>query len=67
MSVFTVIGFWPDTNQRFATYVKAASATEAEAKCADHHEGVAICGIVRGRHQCAETKSEMIYNAPYDQ
>ena len=67
MSVFTVIGFWPDTDQRFATYVKAKNATEAEAKCAEHHVSVTICGIIRGRHECVDTKSQLIrHTAPHD-
>lgn len=67
MAVFTVIGFWPDTDQRFATHVKARNATEAEAKCAEHHACVTICGIIRGRHECVDTKSQLIHTAPHDQ
>lgn len=66
MADFTVIGFWSDTDQRFATHVMAANATEAETKCAEHHAGVAICGVIHGRHQCVDTKSELIYTAPYN-
>jgi hypothetical protein len=61
MSDFTVIGFWPDTDQRFATYVRAMNANEAEAKCARTHEGVTICGVLQGRHQCVDTKSHVTY------
>jgi len=66
MAIFTVIGFWSDTDQRFATHVTARNSTEAEAKCAEYHSGVTICGIVRGRHQCVDTKSQLIHSAPYD-
>ena len=64
---FTVIGFWSDTDQRFATHVTATSAIEAETKCADRNAGVTICAVIRGRHQCLDTNSELTYTAPYDQ
>ncbi len=54
MNVFTIIGWWADTGQRFATHIKAATATEAEAICAGRHEGVIVCGVIRGRHECAD-------------
>lgn len=34
MSKFTVIGYYPDTSQRFALHVEADTADEAEGKCA---------------------------------
>ena len=67
MSVFTVIGFWSDTDQRFATYVKAKNTTEAGAKCAEYHVDVTICGIIHGQHECVDTKSQLIHTATHNQ
>lgn len=67
MADFTVIGFWPDTAQRFATHVRAPNAIEAEIKCAEHHAGVTICGVIRGRHQCVDKESHLSCTSPYDQ
>ena len=66
MVVFTVIGLWPDTDQRFATHVSAQNAKEAEAKCAKQYAGVTICGIIRGRHACVDSKSQLVHATLYD-
>jgi hypothetical protein len=63
MAVFTVIGFWPDTDQRFATHVKAKNVAEAEAKCAERYASVAICGVLSGQHVCVDTKSQLVHIA----
>ena len=52
---FTVIGYWPDTSQRFATCVEATNADEAEMTCLDQYAGVVVCGVVLGRHECVDT------------
>lgn len=57
---FTVIGLWSDTDQRFATHVSAQNAKEAETKCVEQYAGVTICGIIRGRHECVDTKSQLV-------
>lgn len=67
MAFFTVIGFWPDTEQRFATHIKAMNATEAENKCVKVHAGVAICGVLRGRLECVDTSSQLVSTALRDQ
>jgi hypothetical protein len=64
MAVFTVIGFWPDTDQRFATHVEAKNVTEAEAKCVERYTGVAICGVISGQHECVDTKMQSIHVTP---
>lgn len=51
---FTVIGYWPDTMQRFADAVRAASAADAEDRCLQKHNGVAVCGVLEGLHQPAD-------------
>jgi len=67
MAFFTVIGFWPDTGQRFATHIKAMSALEAETRCVNVHAGVAICGVLRGRLECVDTSSQLVSTALHDQ
>jgi len=57
VAVFTVIGLWTDTDQRFATHIRAKNAVEAEATCSKHNEGVTICGVIKGRHECVDLES----------
>jgi len=59
MTVFTVIGLWTDSGQRFATHIHAKNAIEAEATCSKHNEGVTICGVIKGRHECADLESKI--------
>jgi len=40
---FTVVGFWPDTDQRFCDLVLATNASTAEQKCLKNNPGLAIC------------------------
>jgi hypothetical protein len=54
-SPYTVIGYWTDTMQRFATSLSAASADDAERACLHLHPGVAVCGVLAGYHRSAET------------
>ena len=60
MAVFTVVGLWTDTDQRFATHIQAKNAVEAEAVCAKHNEGVTICGVIQGRHKCIDLEPHVI-------
>ncbi len=59
MAIFTLIGYWADTHQRFATYVYAQGPIEAEEICLHRYRGVAICGVVRGRHKCLDTATHV--------
>jgi hypothetical protein len=43
-----VVGFWPDTHQRFAAGGRYETAKEAEDDIVARHPGVAICGVVVG-------------------
>jgi hypothetical protein len=45
---FTVVGFWPDTNQRFACSYQASDAGMAEALCGKAHPGIAIVAVFEG-------------------
>jgi hypothetical protein len=51
MPVFTIIGIWTDTDQRFATHIEAKNSIEAEAICSKHNEGLTICGVIQGCHE----------------
>lgn len=60
MLSFTIIGYWPDTLQRFADCIDAIGPMEAEIACARKHPGVAICGVLQGKHQCVDA-SEYVF------
>jgi site-specific DNA-cytosine methylase len=51
---YTVIGYWPDSMQRFADYIEAENPEEAEKAIMDKHSGVSICAVIEGQHQCAD-------------
>jgi len=48
MNLYTIVGFWPDTGQRFAECFRASSPAEAEALCAEVHKGLAIVATFNG-------------------
>ena len=52
---FTVIGFYADTKQRFADSFKASSPEEAEEMCLRQYDGVSVCGVIKGNHNCADS------------
>ena len=54
LNPFTVIGFWADTEQRFCDVVSATSASMAENLCLQSNPGVAVCGVIAGRHACVD-------------
>lgn len=51
---YTVLGFWPDSMQRFSDYVEAANPNEAEKLMLNKHNGVSICAVIEGQHQCVD-------------
>jgi site-specific DNA-cytosine methylase len=51
---YTVIGYWPDSMQRFADYIEAVNPQEAETAVLNKHNGVAICAVIEGRRQCVD-------------
>jgi len=55
MKKYTVIGYWPDTMQRFAASVEAVNPEDAEAATLHKHHGLAVCGVVEGQHQCVDS------------
>jgi hypothetical protein len=60
---FTVIGFWPDTNNRFAETFEAKTAAAAERICAMTNPGLAICGTIKGAARAADRKSQVTFTA----
>jgi site-specific DNA-cytosine methylase len=63
-SFFTVIGYWANSMQRFADSVAAANAEDAEKIILDRHQGVSICGVIRGRHKCVDVYAT-VQNSDY--
>ena len=59
MTYFTVVGFYPDTLQRFSEWLEANNADEAELKCSEVFPGLAVCGIIAGCHACSETTNRV--------
>jgi len=47
---FTVVGFYPDSEQRFCDFFVASSAIAAEQKCQRTYPGLAVCGVFKGHH-----------------
>lgn len=52
---FTVIGFWPDTGQRFSDVIFTTTATFAEEQCLQTYPGIAVCGVIAGSHLCIDS------------
>jgi hypothetical protein len=61
-TAFTVIGFWPDTDQRFCDVVRAATASKAEDLCLQSYPGVAVCGVIAGSHTCVDASPYLTCN-----
>lgn len=55
--IYTVIGFYPDTNQRWASSYEATSAGSAERKARDEYPDVAIVATLLGDHQIIDCKT----------
>lgn len=55
MHTFTVVGYWPDSDQRFCTWLTAATASAAERQCLDEHPGISVCAVFDGKHAAVDT------------
>ncbi|MDR1100720.1 MAG: DNA cytosine methyltransferase [Treponema sp.] len=53
-NTYTVIGYRSDSMQRFADHIEAANPQEAETVVLNKHNGVSICAVIEGWHQCAD-------------
>lgn len=60
---WTVIGYYPDNDQRFSTVVQAATADEAEqiVLTTRRESPVAVCGVLSGDLKLADTAGEVAY------
>lgn len=54
--IFTVIGIWPDSAQRFMDSVYAVSGDNAAEKINKCYPGLMVAGVVQGDHQAADTQ-----------
>jgi len=55
MNVYTIIGYYVDTMQRFADTTTSANPEEAEQCILNKYKGIAVCGVIKGRHHCVDT------------
>lgn len=53
--LYTVVGVWPDSAQKFMDSVYASSGDEAEAKINKMLPGLMVAGVVAGSHKAADT------------
>jgi hypothetical protein len=61
MPKYTVIGYYEDTGQRFATSVEAPDPDAAELAAAKEADSeLSVCGVIEGDHPCVDTNSEVI-------
>lgn len=63
MNDYTVIGFYPDTMQRFSETYRASSPESAERKCFRQYLEVAVCGVVKGQHNCVDSATYVAFKA----
>ncbi len=54
--VFTVIGFYPDTMQRFCGHAHATNADAAEREILVEYPDIAICGVIAGKFDCVDSE-----------
>lgn len=52
--IFTVIGFYPDTLQRFCSHIRAKNVDAAEREIRVQYPNVAICGVINGESNCVD-------------
>ncbi|NLF98964.1 MAG: hypothetical protein GX565_02315 [Lentisphaerae bacterium] len=53
---FTVVGFYPDSEQRFCEFIEASSTVAAEREIQKSYPGLAVCGVFRGKHTPVDRK-----------
>lgn len=54
--IYTVVGVWPDTGQRFMDSIYARSGDDAAQKIDKCYPGLMVAGVVHGEHQAADTR-----------
>ena len=55
MPQYTVVGFYPDSDQRFGEVIDAPTAAQAELDVVDQYPGVLVVGVVAGAAWFADT------------
>lgn len=55
MKLFTVIGYYPDNDQRYGDCFEAESADKAERMAPSN---VKVCGVIEGDHKCVDTETD---------
>ena len=51
---FTVIGFYPETLERFCDHIHAQNVDAAEREIRVQYPTVAICGVIAGAFDCVD-------------
>lgn len=53
---FTVVGYWPETGERFCDHYEAVDAAGAEAAALAQHQeaGLAVAGVFAGKHMALD-------------
>jgi hypothetical protein len=63
-TTYTIIGVWPETQERYAEHVRAASPRQAEdlAQMTAREKGgvLWVCGVFEGAHQSVDTYATFI-------
>ena len=55
MNIYTVVGIWTDSSQRFCDWFHAQNPDEAESLCQARHPGLLICAVFSGTHEPVES------------
>jgi hypothetical protein len=57
MKIFTVIGFYRDSRQRYADTYEAETADAAEAQAVGQLPTLVVCGVIAGSHNTTESET----------
>lgn len=60
--MFTVIGFYPDTLQRFCSHIRATNVVAAERDIRVQYPNVAVCGVIAGEANCVDRERFVVLN-----
>lgn len=52
--MFTVIGFYPETLERFCSHIRAKNVDAAEREISVQYPNIAICGVFTGAFNCVD-------------
>lgn len=57
--LYTVVGIWPDSEQRWMDSVYAESGDAAARKVNSYYPGLIVAGVIHGDHQAEDTQPYM--------